>query len=318
MDSDLIKLAGGCDKMSQINRVIRLLKRPHSIVKALGTRGLLNWMPDKIYLKLIYRAEVGGKLNLNSPSTYTEKLQWLKIYDRNPKYIEYVDKFKVRSIISDSIGGQHLIPLIGVYNSVEEIDWAKLPNQFVLKCTHGSHCNIICKDKGELDIELAKSKLNKWMKKSWYWFGREWVYKEIKPRIVCEQFMVDNSNEGLKDYKFLCFNGKAKSIFIAQGLGKNRKSDFYDLNFQHIPVKQHNENSDSISERPINLKKMIELSEVLSKDIPHVRVDFYEINGKVYFGELTFYHFSGLRKFEPDSYDKLLGKWLKLPEKVTF
>src|SRR5690606_20869532 len=151
--------------------------------------------------------ETGKFLNLRNPKTYNEKLQWLKLYDRNIDYLKYVDKYEVRSYIKEKIGEEYLIPLIDVYDSVEEIDWDSLPDKFVLKCTHGSNCNIICKDKKELDIEDSKNKLEKWMKKSWYWFGREWVYKDLKPRIICEKYMVDESGVELKDYKFFCFNG---------------------------------------------------------------------------------------------------------------
>lgn len=301
--------------MGVFKKKIHYLKNPKKLIRPLGKRGFFNWLPDKSYLKLVYWAETGKKLNLNNPKTYNEKLQWLKLYDRKPEYINYVDKYEVRSYISETIGEKYLIPLIDVYNSVDEIDWGNLPEKFVLKCTHGSHCNIICTDKNKLDIELAKAKLNRWMGKSWYWFGREWVYKEVKPRIICEKYMVDNSSEGLKDYKFLCFDGKPKTIFIAKGLGVDRRSDFYDLNFNHIPVKQYNKNSDERTYKPSSFKKMVELAERLSEGIPHVRVDFYDINDRVYFGELTFYHFSGLRNFEPEKYDELFGKWLELPEK---
>src|SRR5690554_2911549 len=182
--------------MSKINALFNLVKKPRKIIKVLGDKGLLNWIPDKHYLKLVYWGETGKKLNIKDPKTFNEKLQWLKLHDRKPEYSIYVDKYAVRSYIAKTIGKKYLIPLIVVYDSVEEIDWASLPDKFVLKCTHGSGSNIICPDKNKLDMEEAKKKLQKWMNKNWYWFGREWPYKKVKPRIICEE-LIKKKNGGL-------------------------------------------------------------------------------------------------------------------------
>ena len=273
-------------------------------------------IPDKLHLKIMFRYHMGKKLDFKNPKTYNEKLQWLKIYDRNPKYIELVDKFAVRKYISETIGEKYLIPLLGVYNSVEEIEWSKLPNKFVLKCTHGSTCNIICSDKKNLDISKAKIKLNKWIKRNWFWYGREWPYKDIRPKIICEKYMVDESGTELKDYKFFCFNGEPKAMFVATDRGIDTRFDFFDIEFNHIPVMQHYKNATKHINKPIGFSEMVNLARKLSKGIPHVRVDFYDINGKVYFGELTLFHFSGFRKFEPDKYDKIFGDWLELPKRL--
>jgi len=271
-------------------------------------------IPDNIYLKLRYKYYTGKKLNLKNPQTFNEKLQWLKLYDRNPLYTKLVDKYEVRKYIAETIGKEYLIPLIGVYNNVEEIDWESLPNQFVLKCTHGSGANIICSDKSKLDIEDAKKKLKKWMKKNWYWFGREWAYKNVRPRIVCEKYMVDESGTELKDYKIFCFNGEPKLIQVDYNRFSGHKRNLYDINWNYLPVSiKYPSYPNIIITKPKKLKEMLELARLLSKDYPHVRVDFYYVNNKIYFGEMTFYHGSGFEKFIPKEFEFKMGNLLKLP-----
>lgn len=290
------------------------IKNPHNIIKSLGARGLLNWLPDKVYLNMIYKSTFGKKLNFENPVTYNEKLQWLKLYDRKPEYSKYVDKYTVRSYIAEVIGEQYLIPLLGVYNDAKEIEWGALPNSFVLKCTHGAGANnIICKNKEMLDINFSIKRINKWMKRNWYWYGREWPYKNVKPRIICEKYMVDESGYELKDYKFFCFNGEPKVMFVATDRGIDTRFDFFDMKFNHLPITQHYKNASKEIRKPIGFKEMVELSKMLSKDFVHIRVDFYNIYGRVYFGELTFYHFSGFVKFIPEEYDEIFGSWIALP-----
>lgn len=273
-------------------------------------------IPDKVYLKLQYKHHLGRKLNLKNPQTFNEKIQWLKLYDRRPEYTTYVDKYAVREHIKKSIGEEYLIPLIGAYENVDEIDWNKLPDKFVLKCTHGSQCNIICTDKSKLDIEESKKKLNQWMIRNWYWYGREWPYKNVKPMIICEKFMVDESGFELKDYKLMCFNGEVKLSFVCL----NRSTltglnvDFYDLDWNPMPFERKYPNSGTLIPKPRNYVKMLELAEKLSKAIPFVRVDFYEVNGDLYFGELTFHPGSGFEAFTPIEWDYKLGSILMLPE----
>lgn len=296
------------------NKLLIILKNPKKIVRVLGDKKFFNWLPDRLYLKLVYWAETGKKLNLKNPQTFNEKLQWLKLYDRNPLYIKLVDKYEVRKYIAETIGKEYLIPLIGVYNNVEEIDWESLPNQFVLKCTHGSGANIICSDKSKLDIEDAKKKLKKWMKKNWFWFGREWPYKNVKPRIICEKFISDKGYTP-DDYKVLCFNGKARLIEVHIDRYTMHKQDFYDIHWNKTNISQGGTNSNLIYEKPKCLKEMINLSEKLASDMFHVRIDWYIVKGKLYFGEITFYDGSGFTTFDKDDDDYLLGSWLKLPNK---
>ena len=292
-----------------------ILKNAYKIINYLSAKGILKWVPDKVYLKLFYRANLGKKLNINKPKTYNEKLQWLKLYDRNPNYTKYVDKYEVRNYIRETIGEDYLIPLIDIYDSFDSINFDILPNQFVLKCTHDSGGIVICKDKKKLNVNAARDKINKCLKKNYFYWGREWPYKDVRPRIICEQYMEDKSVEELRDYKFMCFNGKVKCLFVClnRNTEKGLNVDFYDLQWKPMPFERRYPNSGEKIKKPYNFEQMILLSEKLSKNIPFVRVDFYEIDKKLYFGELTFHPGSGIEEFTPDYYDDLLGSWLNLP-----
>jgi len=284
------------------------------IISDLSRSAISHVIPDKIFLSFYYKAVFGKKLDLNNPRTFNEKLQWLKLYDRRTEYSTYVDKYEVRSYIAETIGDQYLIPLLGVYNDVDEIDWDKLPNQFVLKCTHGSNSNIICPDKSKLDIESSKSQLKKWMKKNWYWFGREWPYKNVKPRIICEKYMVDESGKELKDYKVFCFSGEPKLIQVDFDRFTDHKRNIYDTNWNLLPVEiKFPSDKSRVINKPVKLEDMLKFARILSKDYPHVRVDFYSIGEEIYFGEMTFFHGSGFERILPEEFNVEMGKWIKLP-----
>lgn len=300
------------------NYVIGLRKNPYKLIKYVFDRApkLSKLVPDKVYLKVIYRSKFGKKLNLKNPQTYNEKLQWLKLYDHSNIYTTLVDKHLVKKYVSDVIGEQYIIPTLGVYNSFDEIDFDKLPNKFVLKTTHDSGGVVICTDKSVLDIEETNSILTSHLKKSFFHQGREWPYKNIVPKLIAEKYMVDESGYELKDYKFFCFNGVAKAMFIASDRGMSNeetKFDFYDMEFNHLPFTNGHPNSAKNVKKPKSFDKMKELAEILSKNIPHVRVDFYDINGKIYFGEMTFFHWGGFVPFEPESWDYTFGSWIQLP-----
>lgn len=292
--------------------LIMYLRSPVKIINPLGARGYLNWMSDEMYLKFVFKGFLNKKLNLENPRSFSEKLQWLKLHDRKPEYSNYADKYEVRKHIAETIGEKYLIPLLGIYDCVDEIDWKSLPNKFVLKCTHGSTSNIICTDKEKLDIEASKIKLKKWMKKNWYWYGREWPYKYIKPRIICEKFISDKDTTP-DDYKVLCFDGKAKLIEVHMDRFENHKQDFYDEKWNKKLISQGNTISDIVYPKPIELEKMIELSEKLAADMIHVRIDWFIAYNKLYFGEITFYDGSGFMPFVREEYDYLLGSWIHLP-----
>lgn len=278
-----------------------------------ATKGL----SDETYLKMIYRLRMGKKLNLDNPMTYTEKLQWLKLYNRKDQYTTMVDKCEAKKYVAERIGGEYIIPTLGVYESFEEIDFEALPDQFVLKCTHDCGGLVICKDKATLDIEEARNKINRCLKNNYFWLGREWPYKNVKPRIIAEAYMEDTSTQELRDYKFFTFDGVCKVVFIASDRQKENeetKFDFYDMDFNHLDINNGHPNADVMPSKPENFEKMQALAEELAQGTPHLRVDFYEVNGKIYFGELTFFHWGGIVPFKPEKWDRILGDWITLPE----
>lgn len=304
--------------MNRLKKGVKLLfNNPKEFLIALNAFGIYNWIPDKLYLKIIYRLHFREKLNLKTPKSFNEKLQWLKLYDRNPKYCNLADKYLVREFVKETIGEQYLVPLIAVYDNADEINWDNLPSKFVLKCNHASGRNIICNNKKYLNIIKAKNELNKWINQNFFWHGREWVYKNIKPRIVAEKLLGQNG-EILLDYKFMCFNGEPKCMFVCSERYSDDglKVDFYDMNWNHMPFERQYKNSKNTLLKPKGFDKMVELSRTLSNEIPFVRVDFYDIDGKIYFGELTFFPGNGMEEFTPKYYDELLGSWIELPHKL--
>lgn len=288
-------------------------------MQGLSARGFLNWLPDEIYLKHLFKARLGYDLNLDDPQTFNEKLQWLKLYDRRPEYTVMVDKYLAKQYVADKIGEQYIIPTLEVYDDPDEIDFDKLPDQFVLKCNHNSGLGMcICRNKSELDIKKVKSELRKGLKQNYYLGGREWPYKNVPRKIIAEKYMEDKNIGTLNDYKIFCFNGIAKFMFVAterQNKNAETKFDFYDMDFNHLPFTNGHPNSNADIKCPSMLKEMKNIAEILSQNIPQVRVDLYEINGKIYFGELTFSHWSGFVAFEPAEWDYKLGQLIDLPDK---
>ena len=278
---------------------------------------VLRFLPDKVYIQLYYFAQFKHFCNLKNPKTYNEKLNWLKLNDRNPEYTKMVDKYEVKKYVSNIIGEEYIIPTLGIWDKFDDIDFDELPEQFVLKCTHDSEGVVIVKDKSKFEKNVARKKINDALKCNFYYIGREWPYKKIKPRIIAEKYMEDEECGELRDYKFFCFNGEPKAMFIAsdRGIGET-KFDYYDLEFNHLNIIQHYPNSNLKIEKPKNFDKMIELAKILSKNFIHVRVDFYEVNGKIYFGELTFYHFSGFQPFVPNEWDYKFGELINLKEEL--
>lgn len=273
-------------------------------------------MPDKLYIQMMYQVKLGRRCNLKAPLTFNEKLNWLKLYDRRDKYTRMADKYEVRAYIKETLGEEYLIPLLGVWSRVEDIDLSGLPDQFVLKCTHDSASVIICKDKQSLDWEKAGQKLKEALATDYYYESREWPYKNIKPRIIAEQYMVDESGTELKDYKIYNFNGEPKLIQVDFGRFTHHERNLYSTDWEYIDQEiQYPRNPDVHIERPANLEEMLRLAKVISKGIPSVRTDFYSINGKTYFGEITFYQEGGFAEFKSLAYEKELGALIKLPEK---
>ena len=280
-------------------------------------RNAANILPDGLFIRLEFFRNFGRFPNLKDPKTYNEKLQWLKLYDRNPAYSPMVDKYEAKRYIAQRVGEQYIVPNLGVWNRFEEIDFDSLPSQFVLKTVHDCGGVVICQDKEKLDRKEAKRFLKQHQKRNYYLYQREWPYKNVKPRILAEEFMKDAATGELRDYKFFCFNGEPKALFIAserQAEGET-KFDFFDMEFNHMDVRNGHPNADVPPAKPACFEEMKELAAKLSAGIPHLRVDFYEMNGKLYVGELTFFHWSGMVPFEPASWDDTFGSWLTLPEK---
>lgn len=276
-------------------------------------RYALRFLPDKTYIQLNYFAHFRKFCNLDNPQTYNEKLNWLKLHDRNPLYTTLVDKYLVKDYVKNIIGEEYIIPTLGVWENFDDIDFDKLPNQFVLKCTHDSEGVFIVKDKNNFDKRGAKEKTEKCLKQNFYYIGREFPYKNVKPQIIAEKYMEDHIDGELKDYKFFCFNGEPKALYVASDRASDQvKFDYFDLEFKHLELIQKYPNSEKIINKPVTFDKMIKIAKILSKGFPHVRVDFYEVDGHLYFGELTFYHFSGFMPFQPKEWDNKFGEWLDI------
>ena len=303
------------------DRIIYYLKNPLKIITQLGVRGFFNWMPDKMYLEIIFRCEMDKKLDLRNPVTYNEKLQWIKLYDHNPLYNTLVDKYDVKKYVSEKIGHEYVIPTIGIWENVDDIPFDKLPSQFVIKCTHDSGSIVICNDKTKFDYLSAKKKIKKCLKKRFYKSGREWPYKDLRPRIIVERYMEDPETDELRDYKFFCFDGVVQAMFIAtdrQASDRPTAFDFFDPDYHHLDIRHGHPNAETLPKKPANFELMKELAQKLSQNIPHVRVDFYEVDGKVYFGEMTFFHHGGLVPFDPPEWDYRFGKWIILPNRKAY
>lgn len=273
-----------------------------------------DWMPDKMYLQQYYAQRMGYYMDFKNPKTFNEKLQWLKLYDRNPIYTKMADKIEAKALVAEKIGEKHIIPTLGIYNSFDEIDFEELPNEFVMKCSHDSGSIFICKDKSLFNSKLACKVIDDGLHKNWYLIGREWAYKNIKPRILIEKYLSTPTTESLTDYKFFCFNGRVKIMFIATDRAKKGGPyfDFYDRDFNHLSIRNGHPNAEIMPLKPKEYDEMIAFAETLSQNIPHVRVDFYDIDGHIYFGEFTFYHFCGCVPFEPKEWDFEIGKWITL------
>lgn len=297
------------------------IKQPRNIGKSLLYHfgGIL---PDALYLRLMYYFQTGRKLHLKHPKTYNEKLQWLKLYDRKPEYTTMVDKYAAKAYVANIIGEEYIIPTLGVWDNPEDIAWDKLPRQFVLKTTHGGGSKgvIICRDKATFDRTKAIGHLRSSLKESLYKNYREWPYKDVKPRVIAEEYLSENDNhngdenrKGIKDYKFFCFNGRPLYCGVFSGRWSKMGADYFDMEWSHLPFTlKGNPFAESVPGKPKGFETMRQLAARLSAGHPHLRADFYEVNDKVYFGELTFFSASGFGQFEPDEWDEIWGRQIEL------
>lgn len=276
-------------------------------------------LSDKLYISILYRMGTGEKMHWNNPRTFTEKLQWEKVFLRDPRMPLLVDKVAVKKYVADIIGEEYIIPTLGgdekTYEKAENIDWDSLPDQFVLKCNHDSGSVCVCKDKKTFNKEAAIKKLNAAMKKgSFYWYAREWAYKNVTPCIFAEKFLEDESGKELKDYKFYCFNGEPLLAEVFYDRFEQQKRNFYNTNWEKLEMTYRGVPSVRDIECPQNFEEMLQLARKLSKGWPFLRVDFYSVSGKTYFGELTFYPAAGSAKFAPSEWNLRLGELITLPE----
>lgn len=308
--------------MSKIITAFKMIKDNRQGFMASLIQNLSPLFSDKRYLELIFKYRMGYNLNLKSPQSFSEKIQWLKLYDRNPLYTKMVDKHEVKKLVAERAGSQYVIREIGLWETPEQIDWESLPHSFVLKTTHGGGNTgvIVCKDKSKINKTQVIRRLKESMKQDLYRDSREWPYKNVHKRILAEEYIEDVATKELRDYKFFCFNGVVKFLFVGserQKPGEDVKFDFFDKDYKHLELRQGHPNSKSLPDKPVCFDEMKEVAQKLSEGIPHVRVDLYEANGKVYFGELTFYHFGGVEPFIPASWDKIFGDMIILPSTIN-
>lgn len=282
------------------------------------SRFIASFLPDKLYLSIKFRINVGYWMNWKNPQTFDEKLQWLKIYYKRDDYTQLVDKIRVKDFVRSKIGENYVIPTLKIYENANDIDFTKLPNNFVLKCTHDSGGIIVCTDKTKLNEIEAKKKLNRYLNRSYVRQNREYPYKKVPHKIIAEPYLVDPEYGELRDFKIYCFDGIPKYILVASGRQKGQKRfDYFDLEWNHLPVYDEGcPNADITPTKPINLDDMISIAKVLSAGMPHVRVDLYNIHGLIYFGELTFFDGSGVTLYVPREYDRIFGSYLNLPARL--
>ena len=302
-------------KKTAFKKILQLLTDRKYRVGILDSLGFYDRLSDEEYIRYMYKIRMDKEIDLDDPKTYTEKLQWLKLHDRKPVYSSMVDKYEVKKYVADRIGEEYIIPTLGVWDGFDEIDFDALPEQFVLKCTHDSGGIVIVKDKSKFDRKRARRLLERHLKMEYFHHGREWAYKNVKPRIIAEAYMEDTETRELRDYKIFCFNGTARALFVATDrykAGAETRFDFFDMDYNHLPIRNGHPNADVPPEKPKCLEEMKLLAEKLSEGIPQLRVDFYEVNGRIYFGELTFAHYSGMVPFEPAEWDRTFGDWIDL------
>lgn len=278
-------------------------------------RAVSHWIPSGVYLWAMHYWRTKKVLNLRNPKTYTEKLQWLKLHDRKSIYSTMVDKCEAKKYVADRIGEEHIVPLLGVWDNPDKINFDELPEQFVLKCTHDSGGYVICRNKRELDISATKKKLGELQSRNFYWHGREWAYRNIKPRIIAERFMTDTKLCDLRDYKFFTFGGEPKIVHIVsnrQRQDEETYGDFFDMDYNHLDLTMGHDNAPVLPEKPKNFDKMKAFAAELAEGTKHLRVDFYEVDEQLYFGELTFFQDCGFSDVQPQKWNDILGSWIVL------
>ena len=312
-----------------LSKVKRYLSNPYYALGYDLIKDHPNWMSDKYFLSVLWKMLMGYELNWKNPKTFNEKLQWLKLYDRNPLYTLLVDKYRVKQWVSEKIGDKYVIPTLSVYDSVDDINLDSLPDKFVLKCNHDSGSVVICRDKTCFDFEYAKRKLAAGLKQNFYWNAREWPYKNVKRCIFAEEFIEDSpmkemrecghgltSFVGLKDYKWFCFSGEPQIMYISNDRSETPTTNVYDMDFNPLPLFIKDPPAAISPGKPARFDKMKAFAAILSEGIPQVRVDFYDNDNDILFGEMTFFHDGGFSAVHPDDWNLKLGDMILLPRKL--
>lgn len=273
---------------------------------------LLKWLSDEKFLQFMFWYKTGKKLQIKNPRTYNEKLQWIKLNDRDPSYTLMVDKYEAKKYVESIIGAEYIVPTYGVWDQFDEIDFDKLPDAFVLKCTHDSGGIVICDNKRNLDFKKARKKINKSLKRNYYWAGREWPYKNVNPRIIAEQYLGSSKNKPINDYKVYVFGGNAYMMMINSDRGIDTRADYFDRNYNWLDFTWGYKHADILPTKPKNYELMFNLAEKIAGDLKQLRVDFYEVDGAILFGEMTFFDGGGFDSIEPYEWDLRLGNMINL------
>ena len=299
-------------------KIIKFFLNPSYRFLVLSSRGFYKNLSDQEYVKKQFRAAMGYELDLKNPRSFNEKIQWLKLFYRKNEFSTWVDKYKVRSYIAKTIGEDYLVPLLGVWDDPQKIDFSQLPQKFVLKCNHNSGKGLcICKNKNMLNTKKVIKSLNDGLKENYYLKGREWPYRDVDRKVIAEKYLENSNGTEIVDYKLMCFNGKVMCSFVCSerfsedGL----KVTFFDKDWNRLNFERHYPSSKQQIKKPSNYNNMIEIAEQLSKNEPFLRVDFFEVDDKLYIGELTLYPGNGIEEFTPFSADLELGSWIDLPNK---
>lgn len=301
-------------KFERFKEIIsRTIKSPRMILYYIVSRYLNDLFDDETYLRTVFRLYTGEKLDLNNPQTFNQKLQWLKLYGHRPEYVTMADKFAVKRYVADLIGEEYVVPCLGVWDNAEEIDFDSLPDQFVLKCTHNSgNGRCICKDKSKIDFDVVRKRIAKGLKEDYYKPGRDKQYRDIPKKIIADQFLDDGTGSELRDYKWWCFDGEPMYMYYTNK-GEHIYENFFDMDYNPVPIDHGFARLVPEMEKPKEFELMRELAAKLSKGVPFVRIDFFDVNHRVYFAEYTFFDWGGFRKFEGD-WDYELGKLIRLPK----
>lgn len=298
--------------MNQLERIVKEVPFIYNLAR-LGIQYFNKYCVDDMrYIKRTFKRRIGTELNLENPQTFNDKLQWLKFNWYDERAVHYTDKYLVREHIKNTVGGDILNELYGVYDSVDEIDIDQLPESFVLKTNHGCGWNIICKDKNSINWKKELKIMNTWMKLDYYWSGREWMYKGIQPKIICEKYFTEEDGTPPIDYKIFCYNGEPRFTYVCLDRDKGLKVDYYDIEWVKQPIAKHNPMSVRLLPKPHNYERMLEICRILAEPFPFLRVDLYEIDKKIVFGEMTFSPGNGMEEFIPEKYDRIIGDLLDL------